>query len=86
MTGGGGHLVIEVTSPAFAGRSMLERQRMVYGAIVHLIKGAAAPVHAVESLKTRTPSISCPGSGRQRLLTTRKAKGGLESKLLPSLE
>jgi len=24
---------------------MLERQRMVYGAIVHLIKGAAAPVH-----------------------------------------
>jgi stress-induced morphogen len=42
MTGGGGHLVIEVTSPAFAGRSMLERQRMVYGAIVHLMKGGAA--------------------------------------------
>jgi stress-induced morphogen len=58
MNGGGGYFVIEVTSPVFAGRSMLERQRMVYGAIVHLMKGAAAPVHAVESLKTRTPSTS----------------------------
>ena len=58
MNGGGGYFVIEVTSPVFAGRSMLERQRMVYGAIVHLMKGAAAPVHAVENLKTRTPSTS----------------------------
>ena len=58
MNGGGGHFVVEVTSPAFAGRSMLERQRMVYGAIVHLMKGGAAPVHAIESLKTRTPSAS----------------------------
>jgi len=31
---------------------------MVYVAIVHLMKGGAAPVHAVESLKTRTPSAS----------------------------
>ena len=57
VSGGGGHFTIEVTSPAFAGKSMLESQRMVYGAIAHLMKGEAAPVHAVDSLKTRTPSM-----------------------------
>jgi acid stress-induced BolA-like protein IbaG/YrbA len=58
VTGGGGHFSIEVTSPAFAGRNTLERQRLVYGAIAHLMKGDMAPVHAVDSLKTRTPSTS----------------------------
>jgi stress-induced morphogen len=56
VNGGGGHFSIEVTSPAFAGKSMLESQRMVYGAIAHLMKGEMAPVHAVDSLKTRTPT------------------------------
>ena len=51
---GGGHFNIEVTSPVFAGKSMLESQRMVYGAIADLMKGDKAPVHAVDSLKTRT--------------------------------
>ncbi len=55
---GGGHFSIEVTSPAFVGRSMLERQRLVYGAIAHLMQGDAPPVHAVDSLKTRTPATS----------------------------
>jgi len=54
VDGGGGHYSIEVTSPAFAGRSMLESQRLVYGAIAHLMQGDAAPVHAVDSLKTGT--------------------------------
>ena len=58
VNGGGGHFAIAVTSPAFTGRSMLESQRMVYGAIAHLMKGDAPPVHAVDSLKTRTPSTS----------------------------
>ena len=58
VTGGGVHFTIEVTSPAFAGRSMFESQRMVYSAIAHLMKGDAPPVHAVDSLKTRTPSTS----------------------------
>ena len=53
--GGGGHFNIEVTSPVFAGKNMLESQRMVYGAIADLMKGDRAPVHAVDSLKTRTP-------------------------------
>lgn len=56
VTGGGGHYSIEVTSPAFAGKNMLESQRMVYGAIAHLMKGDMAPVHAVDRLKTRTPA------------------------------
>lgn len=55
VTGGGGHYTIEVTSPAFAGKGMLESQRLVYSAIAHLMKGDMAPVHAVDSLKTRTP-------------------------------
>jgi stress-induced morphogen len=54
VNGGGGHFSIEVTSPAFAGSSMLESQRLVYGAIAHLMQGDAPPVHAVDSLKTRT--------------------------------
>ncbi len=56
VNGGGGHFSIEVTSPAFAGKSTLESQRLVYGAIAHLMKGDAPPVHAVDSLKTRTPA------------------------------
>ena len=55
VTGGGGHYTIVVTSPAFAGKGMLASQRLVYSAITHLMKGDNAPVHAVDSLVTRTP-------------------------------
>lgn len=55
VNGGGGHYTIEVTSPAFAGKNMLQSQRLVYSAITYLMKGDMAPVHAVDSLKTRTP-------------------------------
>jgi acid stress-induced BolA-like protein IbaG/YrbA len=58
VNGGGGHFSIEVTSPVFAGKSMLESQRLVYGAIAHLMRGDRPPVHAVDSLKTRTPAPS----------------------------
>ena len=54
-SGGGGHWVIEVVSPVFAGKSLLESQRLVLGSIKHLINGAAPPVHAVDSLVTRVP-------------------------------
>jgi acid stress-induced BolA-like protein IbaG/YrbA len=53
VSGGGGHYSIEVISPVFAGKTMLESQRLVYSAIAHLMKGDAAPVHAVDSLRTR---------------------------------
>jgi len=55
VNGGGGHYTIEVTSPVFAGKNMLQSQRLVYSAIADLMKGNMAPVHAVDSLKTRTP-------------------------------
>jgi acid stress-induced BolA-like protein IbaG/YrbA len=55
VSGGGGHYSIEVTSGAFAGKSMLESQRLVYAAIAHLMKGEMAPVHAVDTLRTRVP-------------------------------
>lgn len=53
--GGGGHFNIVVVSTVFAGKSLLESQRLVLGAIKHLINGAAPPVHAVDSLVTKVP-------------------------------
>lgn len=53
--GSGGHFTIDVVSPAFSGKSMLESQRLVYGAIAHLMKGDDAPVHAVDKLTTKAP-------------------------------
>lgn len=50
--GGGGHFTIEVTAKVFEGKSMLQSQRLVLGAIAHLMKGDRAPVHAVDSLRT----------------------------------
>jgi acid stress-induced BolA-like protein IbaG/YrbA len=55
VSGGGGHYTIHVVSTAFAGKSMLEQQRLVLGSIKHLINGANPPVHAVDSLVTKTP-------------------------------
>ena len=53
VNGGGGHYSIEVTSAEFSGNSMLASQRLVYGAIAHLMSGAQPPVHAVDKLTTR---------------------------------
>ncbi len=53
-SGGGGHWVIEVVSPVFAGKSLLESQRLVLGSIKHLMAGELAPIHAVDTIKTRT--------------------------------
>ena len=55
VAGGGGHYTISVVSTAFAGKSMLESQRMVLSAIKHLLNGAMPPIHAVDSLITKTP-------------------------------
>ena len=55
VSGGGGHYRIDVVSTVFAGKTMLENQRLVLSAIKHLINGAAPPVHAVDSLTTRVP-------------------------------
>jgi acid stress-induced BolA-like protein IbaG/YrbA len=55
VAGGGGHFRIAVTSAGFEGKNLLARQRLVLGAIKHLLAGNAPPVHAVDSLETRTP-------------------------------
>jgi acid stress-induced BolA-like protein IbaG/YrbA len=55
VSGGGGHYTIGVVSTGFAGKNLLESQRLVLGAIKHLLAGERAPVHAVDSLTTRTP-------------------------------
>jgi acid stress-induced BolA-like protein IbaG/YrbA len=55
VSGAGGHYRISVVSTGFAGKSMLESQRLVLGAIKHLINGDRPPVHAVDSLITKTP-------------------------------
>lgn len=54
--GGGGHFTLVVTSKAFAGKGPVDAQRLVYSAISHLMKGDRAPVHAVDSLKTKVPT------------------------------
>ncbi len=55
VQGSGGHFVIEVTSTVFEGKSLLNKQRVVYRAIKELMAGDAAPVHAVDSLITKLP-------------------------------
>lgn len=47
-----GHYQIRVVSALFAGKSRVQQQQLVYGAITHLMKGDAAPVHAVDRLET----------------------------------
>lgn len=55
VRGSGGHFEIRVTSAAFAGKNTLAKQRLVLGAIAHLMKGDGAPVHAIDVLETRAP-------------------------------
>jgi len=51
----GGHFEIRVVSPVFAGKSTLQKQRLVLGAISHLMKGEGAPVHAVDRIEAVVP-------------------------------
>jgi acid stress-induced BolA-like protein IbaG/YrbA len=50
-----GHFEIKVVSTAFADKSMVKKQQLVYAAIKELMAGDAAPVHAIDRLKTETP-------------------------------
>jgi acid stress-induced BolA-like protein IbaG/YrbA len=52
---GAGHFELEVVSAAFAGLSRVKQQQLVYGAIAPLLRGDAAPVHAIDRMVTRTP-------------------------------
>jgi len=50
-----GHYTIRVVSPVFAGKSLLQKQRLVLNAIKDLMAGANAPVHAVDKIETIIP-------------------------------
>lgn len=54
--GHGGHFTIRVVSEAFEGKGLVQRQRLVYRAIGHLMKGDNAPVHAIDRLETIVPT------------------------------
>jgi acid stress-induced BolA-like protein IbaG/YrbA len=53
VSGGSGHYTIDVVAAEFEGKTMLASQRLVYGAIAHLMAGDQAPVHAVDRLTTK---------------------------------
>jgi stress-induced morphogen len=53
--GSPGHYSLAVTSTAFAGKTSVAKQRLVYSAISHLMAGEAAPVHAIDKLITSDP-------------------------------
>ncbi len=53
VQGANGHFTLEVAHETFAGKSPVAQQRLVLGAIKHLMAGDSAPVHAVDSLKIR---------------------------------
>lgn len=55
VEGEGSHFSLRVESSAFAGRNRLARQRLVLRAIAPLMKGEAAPVHAIDRLETVAP-------------------------------
>lgn len=50
--GGESHFEVAIVSPAFEGKSRVERQRLVHGILADELAG---PVHAL-SLSTRTPA------------------------------
>lgn len=49
--GGGGHFNVRIVSPAFAGRNLLERHRMVYDALGDAMH---SDIHAL-SIQAKTP-------------------------------
>ncbi len=53
VAGSGGHFEIEVVYSGFAGKRILEQQRLVYSAITQLMAGDNAPVHAVDRMVCR---------------------------------
>ena len=61
VSGGGTHYEIRVTSGSFDGKNSLARQRMVYAAIAHLMRGEGAPIHAIDRLETSVPDPSSAG-------------------------
>jgi stress-induced morphogen len=54
-TGTGDHFDATVVSSAFAGKGLVQQHQLVYAALAEVIRGPAAPIHAL-ALTTRTPA------------------------------
>jgi len=52
--GGGGHFNVQIVSPAFAGKSLIERHRMVYAAMGDAMQNE---IHAL-SIQAKSPDES----------------------------
>lgn len=50
-----GHFEVRVVSEAFRGKSRLEQQRLVLGALAPLMHGDRAPVHAIDRIEALLP-------------------------------
>ena len=55
VTNQGSHFHVIVVSPAFEGKKLLAKQRMVYDVLGPYMSGPNAPIHAVDTLKTLVP-------------------------------
>lgn len=53
INGDGRHISIDVVSPVFEGKNLVQRQRLVYKAIWLELQDA---VHAVDAMSTKTPA------------------------------
>jgi stress-induced morphogen len=53
-TGGGDHFDATVVSAAFVDKGLVDRHRLVYGALGEAMRGSRAPIHAL-ALTTETP-------------------------------
>ena len=56
--GGGGHFILNIVSPAFEGRSLLERHRLVYDALGDAMH---TEIHAL-SIRAQTPGEAAQAS------------------------
>lgn len=53
LTGAFDHFEVDVSSPAFSGKSILEQHRMIYGALGDAVGG---PIHALKIITRATES------------------------------
>ena len=51
----GSHFSVRVVAGDFAGKTLVQKQRMVYSAIKPFMAGNDAPVHAIDKLETLLP-------------------------------
>ena len=53
----GGHFTVHIVSTAFAGKTLIQRHRLVYAAVADLMRG---DIHALSIAKARTPDETRP--------------------------